>query len=396
MSTFDEILIQSTAQGANLVPGCVVAAVDKTGKTIYSRSSGYDSVLPDAPPIDPKATFWIASCSKLVGTIAAIQCVERGLITLDEPVSRVLPELRDLQIFMEDGNSEPTHQFHFRNATKQITLRQLLTHTSGLGYDFIDPTIMAWRASRGEQPKTLAGTVIEAQSVPLKFEPGEGWAYAGGIDWAGLLVSRLNHNIPLEEYMQENIFLQLGLVSTSFRLEKHPEIQNKLASTSERQGDGNLKRAQKLWTDHAPEDCAGAGLYSTVEDFMKILGDLLKDSPTLLAKENVEEMFKGQLGKGSMAFKGLHESPDNLAAMVGLRDIEGANFALGGMYMEEQNGVMKPATLLGAGLPNLYWFANRNEGVAGFYASQVLPPGDPLSGQLAMAFFQEAFRLNSA
>lgn len=60
---------------------------------------------------------------------------------------------------------------------------------------------MAWRPSRGEQPKTLDGTVVDAQLVPLKFEPGEGWTYGGGIDWADLLVSRLNHGVPLEEYM---------------------------------------------------------------------------------------------------------------------------------------------------------------------------------------------------
>ncbi|KFY21680.1 hypothetical protein V493_07204 [Pseudogymnoascus sp. VKM F-4281 (FW-2241)] len=160
---FDEVLTQSTAQGANVIPGCVLAAVDKTGKVIHSQSSGYDSVLPDASPTDRHGAFWIASCSKLVGTIAALQCIECGLITLDEPVSSVLPELSDLELIT-------------------LTVTESPLRIRGLEYDIMDPTIMAWRSSKGEQPKTLAGTVVDAQLVPLKFEPGEGWAYSGGID----------------------------------------------------------------------------------------------------------------------------------------------------------------------------------------------------------------------
>lgn len=397
MRAFDEHLTQSTTWGGNVVPGCVLAAVDKTGKIIYSRSSGYDSVLPDAPPIDRHGVFWIASCSKLVGTIAALQCVERGMITLDDPVSSILPELSDLKLIAVPDSREPTsNQFQFKQATKRITLRQLLTHTSGLGYDIMDPTIMAWRSSRGEQPKTLSGTIADAQLVPLKFEPGEGWVYGGGIDWAGLLVSRLNHNLPLEEYMQENIFKPLGLEFTSFRVEKHPELKSRLVSTSERQTDGTLKPSKQLWTEHAPEDCAGGGLYSTVDDFIKIIGDLLRDTPILLKKDTVEQMFKGQLPQGSNALKGLSEASDIVFAMTGMSDVtEGVNFALGGMYMEEET-TMKKGTLCWGGLPNLYWFANRDEGIAGFYASQVLPPGDAISGKLARDFFQSVFRLGSA
>ncbi|KAJ5214349.1 Beta-lactamase family protein [Penicillium cf. viridicatum] len=297
------------------------------GEVIYSRSSGRNSVLSDAPPIDSEGAFWIASCSKIVGTIAALQCVERGMITLDEPVSKSLPKLSNMEIITTAGHAESAHiEFHFTKATNPITLRHLLTHTSGLGYDIMDPTIMAWRSSIGEQPKTLAGTIVDAQLVPLKFEPGEGW----------------------------------------------------------------------LWTDIAPDDCAGAGLYSTVDDFIKVIGDLVKDSPILLNRETVEQMFNEQFPQGSKALQGLGETPEILFAMTGMRDLtKGVNFALGGIYIEEDT-TMKKGTVCWGGLPNLYWFANRSEGVAGFYASQMLPLGDPPSGKLARAFFQEVFRLNSA
>lgn len=305
-------------------------------------------------------------------------------------MSTVLPELSDLQIIGPGDAEHGSNQFKFTKATKQITLRQLLTHSSGLAYDFIDPMLQAWRSSRNESPMTLSGYVIDAQSVPLKYEPGEEWAYSGGIDWAGVLVSRLNHNITLEEYMQENICKPLGLESTSFRLEKHPEIKAKLVGMSARQPDGTMIPSQSLWPEYTPEDSAGAGLYSTVDDFTKIVGDLVRDSPVLLKKETAEQMFMGQLPEGSSALKSLRAQAPQLEKLTGISDMgKAANHALGAIYLSEQTATQKQGTLSGAGLPGCYWFANRNEGLAAFYASQVLPPGDPPSVNLAFDFFQE-------
>ncbi|KFY21679.1 hypothetical protein V493_07203 [Pseudogymnoascus sp. VKM F-4281 (FW-2241)] len=154
--------------------------------------------------------------------------------------------------------------------------------------------------------------------------------------------------------MQENIFKPLGLEFTSFRLETHPEIKSRLVNTTERQTDETLKPSKRLWTDHAPEDCAGAGLYSTVDDFIKIIGDLVRDSPILLKEKTVQQMFRGQLPRGSNALKGLNETPDILFAMTGMSDhTKGINFALGGLYIEEET-TMKKGTLCWGGLPNLY------------------------------------------
>jgi CubicO group peptidase (beta-lactamase class C family) len=216
----------------------------------------------------------------------------------------------------------------------------------------------------------------------------EGWAYGVGTDWAGLLVSRLNNNTRLEKYMQENIFKSLGLEFTSFCLEKHPEIKDNLVGISTRQPDGILVPSPNLWPFNAPDDCSEADLYSTVDDFTKTIGHLVRDSPVLLKKESVQQMFMGQLHEGSSALNVFRGTPD-VSRLIGVNDIEkGANAALGGMYLEEQTVKMKPGILCWAGLPNLYWFANRNEGLAGFYASQVLPSADPASAKLLFAFIQ--------
>ncbi|KAF9890053.1 hypothetical protein FE257_006733 [Aspergillus nanangensis] len=394
MTSFDEILAASTARGTNIVPGCVLAAVDKTGNKFYSKAAGYDSVLPNSPRINPHGTFWLASCSKLIGTIAALQCVDRGQIKLDEPVERVIPELASLQIIepVRPGNMTTGDVFTLRPATKKITLRHLLCHTSGISYDMFHPLLMAWRTSRQEEPLMLSGKLVEAYATPLLFEPGDGWTYGGGIDWAGELAARLNE-LPLEHYCQKYIFGPLNLNSTTFRLGDHPYIKEQLVSTSERAKDGTLKPAARLWPDESQEDCAGGGLYSSSNDYMKILGDLLSDEPTLLTRWTVEGMFQPQLENGSRAVKDL-EAATIFGAMTSIRASDGGiNWGLGGLYTEKDAGSIRKGSLVWGGLPNLVWFVNREHGLAGLYASQMLPPGDPQSGKLANEFMNHIWRV---
>ncbi|KAL2784993.1 beta-lactamase/transpeptidase-like protein [Aspergillus keveii] len=386
--TFEEKLAQATALGADKVPGCVVQAVDKTAKIILSRASGYDSVRPGSERIDPSGTFWLASCSKLVGAIAALLCVEAGLVTLDESLSTThLPELGKLDILnsADDGSGPADGQFTYMRPKNYITLRRLLTHSSGLSYD-ISPTLAAWRASRGERSLALSGTVIEAQSARLLFEPGEGWMYSGGIDWAGLPVERL-HNVSLEIYMQKHICQPLGLTSMTFRLREHPEVAARLVSTNERQDTEEFRPSRMLWPKDPVDDVAGAGLFSTVHDFVEVLGDLLKETPALLKRDTVDQIFTPQLTKESASLKALRQNSD---VFVGLTGVKGGgdrvNHGIGAFLYEADAGVVKAGTLIGGGLQNLLWFVNRQQGVAGMMATQILPPGDPVTFELARAF----------
>lgn len=94
-------------------------------------------------------TFWIASCTKLLTTIAALQCVERGQLSLDTDVSDILPEWKTAEILTGfNENGEP----QLSKTTPRITLRQLLTHSSGMGYDFLSADLAKWRQWRGEKP----------------------------------------------------------------------------------------------------------------------------------------------------------------------------------------------------------------------------------------------------
>lgn len=99
------------------------------GKFIYKKTAGHNGVTEDAEPMDFDRTFFIASCTKLITAIAALQCVQHGLVTLDEPVDQYLPELASQPIVQMDGS-----EIKVRPATKSITLRQLITHSSGTTY----------------------------------------------------------------------------------------------------------------------------------------------------------------------------------------------------------------------------------------------------------------------
>ncbi|KAH8809326.1 putative penicillin-binding protein [Xylogone sp. PMI_703] len=390
MSDFDDVLAEITARGADGIPGCVLAAVDRSGDVFISKSAGYNSVAPDAKPLDPDATFWIASCTKLVTAIAALQCVERGQISLDEPIDHILPELANPEIILavpESGGSLKTSP-----ATMKITLRNLLSHNSGIAYDMFNPQLVAWRAARGEAPLGLSGRVVDAYNVPLLFEPGEGWAYGGGIDWAGEIVARLN-KITLEEYFQKHILGPLGMKSTTFRLEKHPEIKQRLMSMTGRTDDGGLKEITRSWPDFAPEDCGGGGLYSSVPDYLRLIGDLIKDKPILLQLDTIKrELFTPQFDRGSASLKGLIEAADTVSAMTGVKGVnEHVNWTLGGLYIQEDIGSLKRGTLAWGGLPNLSWFIDPEYRIAALCAGQLMPPGDEKSIRIAQRFLEEVW-----
>ena len=145
----------------------------------------------------------VASAYKFITSVALLQCIDQGKLTLDEPISRILPEVAELNVLDEikDTLEVVDHQ-----PRKPITARQLLTHTSGMGYWFLNPSLMKWRKRPDFKPSTF---VTERYATPLLYEPGEGWVYGSSLDWAGVAVRRL-HDTALEDYMIEHIWKPLG------------------------------------------------------------------------------------------------------------------------------------------------------------------------------------------
>lgn len=380
--------------------------LNQIGQYVYNKALGYVSTEPEAPHIHFDNVMIIASCTKLITSIAALQCVGRGLLTLDESLTKHLPELNDLKVLeINEDSTKVQEPFRYKDISSTPTLRQLLTHTSGLGYDMLPP-LSIWRKwhKQGSQTVSPHHDVITSFSTPYLYNPGDGWAYGCGIDWAGLLIRRLT-NSSLEEYMTANIFKPLGMHSTTFYLDSKPDLRSRLVPIMKRKGDASFTRLHPKGPPGPPRDeKGGGGLYSTPNDYLAVLRDIISDEPKLLSSEMADILFTPQIALHSSSMKALWDTFPLFSPMVGgIEFNQGINHALGGLLIGEDvnvggfdgqlGGVMKAGTMTWGGAGNLVWFANRKHGVAGFYASQVFPPGDSHSSNLIRASWEEAWRL---
>lgn len=407
LEAFGEELDSSTARGSTIIPGVVAAAVDRTGKIIYSKASGYVSVNPDAAPIALDSTFVLGSCTKILTATCALQCVERGLISLDEPINKFLPELAEQPVLTtetagaapsfdaEEATTAPAKiTFQLNPAKNKITLRHLLTHTSGVSYDVMDPRLQAWRESRGEGSKAMTGNLLESFNTPLVHNPGESWTYGSGYDWAGLLVGRLNKT-SLGKFAEENIFKPLGMKSSTFHLEKAEHVREKLVGMSIRAGAeaGGLIAGDAGLADPAQDELGGVGLYSSVPDYLKLLGDLISDKPVLLKAETIDLLFTPQLEVGGSTFEAMNAMGGIIWGFFQSDPDFKNNHGLGSALVTEDakvSGTPK-GTIRWSGYSGPMWAANRERGLAWFYATQVLPFGDVESGKRAEAFGKAVF-----
>jgi CubicO group peptidase (beta-lactamase class C family) len=276
-----------------------------TGSFKYAKAFGATSMREgNAKPYELGTIMWVASCTKLMTSISAMQLVERGLVTLDEPIYKHIPELEKLQVLTGFDESTGAPIEEKQNAT--MTLRHLLTHASGLSYDAMHPSLLAWLAYRKQKPNQSGKLIERFTSAPLVAQPGASWAYGPSIDFAGLLVERLSGK-SLEEYMKENIWEPLGIKDMTFYLSKRPDLKARMADMSIRNEEGKVRftDGKMPYVDadgNEAEDCMGGqGCFTSAEEYVKVLQAILTtdENEKILKKASVEEFFKPQLGKGS-------------------------------------------------------------------------------------------------
>lgn len=271
------------------------------GSFRYNKTFGYTSMKPEnAKPLRIDTVMWVASCTKLMTSICALQLVERGKLTLDNPVYDHIPELKDFKILRSfDKNGEPIEVQH----TKSITLRTLLTHTSGLTYDSMHPKLLAWLAYHGRKSDASAN-LLQRFNAPLIFEPGASWMYGPSIDYVGLLIERVTGQ-TLEEFMRQNLWEPLSIKDMTFKLSSRPDMKERMADMStrdEKTGKVRHTRARMPYLGADGEevqDCMGGqGVFTTVEEYSKILKAVLTmdENEKLLKKDTVKEFFTPQLG----------------------------------------------------------------------------------------------------
>jgi CubicO group peptidase (beta-lactamase class C family) len=284
--------------------------------------------------------------------------VERGLLELDVPISGILPEFSAPNIL--GGFDGETGRPILRKATKPITLRQLLTHTSGFAYVGMNQALTLYSAQvYGEPPSFKLDSPKYGFELPLVFEPGESWEYGVSLEWVGRMVERANGGRMLGEFMRDNIFDVLGMDLTTFRPWGQPKVLERMGGRTWRDPEsGKIAEDNSGWFPFVEpeEDYGGGGAYTCARDYVKVLMSLLHNDGRLLKPKTVELFFSPQLEDPTALCRELSTGPIAIGATNGLPRDRLFNYGLGGaLCMESIPGHCGRGMMFWSGLPNSFW-----------------------------------------
>ena len=368
-----DAILQRVVSGNQRVPGVVAMATDRNG-IVYEGAAG-KRVLGQGADMRTDSVFAIFSTTKAITGTAVLQLVEEGKVDLDAPAKTYAPEVGKLQVL--DG-FDAAGQPKLRAPKRDITTRMLLLHTAGLGYDFFNEHYNRLAQEHG-QPSVITASKASI-NTPLLFDPGDEWEYGSNMDWAGQVVEGITGK-RLGEVMQERIFAPLGMADTAFAMT--PSMRSRLARIHQREANGSLTPLSDFELPQEPEvHMGGHGLYSTVGDYCRFIrmwlndgagegGRVLKRETVLMAEKN---------GLGDMKIKGLPGVIPTLSNHAEFFPGQPKSWALTFMVNDVEAPTGRPAGALAwAGLANLFYWIDRQNGIGGFWATQIFPFADPVS-----------------
>ncbi len=343
MPSFEEDFKTLTTTGpSQALPGAVLLAATTSSDLAYNQTFGYSSLEPEkAKPLTPDSIFWIASCTKLLTSLSALQLVEAGKISLDTPIGDILPEIANPDI-LENFNDDGSANLH--KATKKIQLHHLLTHTSGLSYDFLSEEIMKWFKSKGvSQAELSSNDMKKAYDTPLLFEPGTKWTYGPGLDWAGILIARVSGEPNLQSYLRKNIWTALGIdvKSMAFRqkdlgLNEQETAERVVHLSLRKQGDQSIVPADSIRNRNPREDLGGGGILASPLAYLAVLRSLLRNDGKILKPETLSKyMLEPQLVDGKVG-SSAHSGPGGLVQT--LDNMLAAKMLTGGLPLPKEEG----------------------------------------------------------
>ena len=357
----------------NKIPGAVVLVGNEKG-IVYQKAFGVKNPLTN----EKYATddiFRIASMTKAITSVAVLKLWEDGKINLDDPIEKYIPEFKDAEI-LETFN-EKDSSYTSKPSTKKITIRQLLTHTSGIGYDFIDgnPSIKAIFHKKKQsfmkngvmcfcdEDVTIGEAIRNLADVPLHHEPGEKFTYSMGLDVLGYMIEIVSGK-KLDVFYREEIFDPLDMNDTYFYLPDSKK--ERLVPVQTKKDDNWVIFEDDRFNENYPVEgerkffAGGCGLSSTVEDYYKFLSVFLNNGKykgkSFIGKQTNDLLFQNQL-------------PDTFGFGIGL--------ALRIVLEKDlkNGGTGTAGTLLGGGYWNTSCFTDPNDKVIGiiFKQTQKIP-----------------------
>jgi CubicO group peptidase (beta-lactamase class C family) len=362
-----EVLANSVSDGD--VPGVIALAANRAG-VLFADAYG-EREFGTGVDMTLDTVCWIASMTKALTSTAAMQQVEKGQLTLDGPISDVLPELSKVQVLEGfDDSGAP----RLRPPTRPITLRHLLTHTAGFSYDI-------WNADIGRYC-THAGRpgIIECKNAaldtPLVADPGSAWEYGINIDWVGKAVEAATGQ-TLEAYFRTSVFEPLGMLDSGFVL--GTSQRERLASVHARNEDGTVTPIPFEIPQEPEFFMGGGGLYSTGPDYLRFLRMLLNrgtlDGVQILTEQTVDDMFRNQIGdlEAGVLRTVTPAASNDHDPFPGMPIRWGLGFMI---TTEAVPGRRSANSVAWAGLANTYYWIDPERDITGVILTQILPFAD--------------------
>jgi methyl acetate hydrolase len=348
-----------------VVPGAVAMVADRDG-VLYEGASGRLGIDGDAPATTG-TMFRIASMTKALTSVAALQLIEQDRLSLDQTAASVLPEFGKLQLLEGFDGDEP----RLRDLDRQPTIKHLLTHTSGLAYWFCNADLNRWYEVTGS-PTPLTG-LRRCLETPLVAEPGERWEYGVSTAWLGLVVEAVSGQ-PLDDYLTERVFEPLGMTDTTFR--PTDEQRQRLMEIHHRTPDGGLRPSAVEPMDNPEIAFGGEGAYSTAGDYMRFLRALLRggelDGARILQSGTVALMFTDQLDGAPLPEVMRSATPELTNDVPALPFRQGWGLGLH-LLLEDVPGMRRAGSGDWAGLFNCYYWIDPATGIAAEIMTQLLP-----------------------
>ena len=310
LNSIEELITKDIEQ--NNLPGAVVLVGDDKG-IVYKRAFGIKN--PETlEKYKDDDIFRIASMTKAITSIAVLKLWEKGKIYLDDPIEKYIPEFKGVEIF--ESFNEKDSSYTSKQTTKKITVRQLLTHTSGIGYDFIDgnPSIKAIYHKKKQsfmkngvmcfcdEDVTIGEAIENLADVPLHHEPGEKFTYGMGLDVLGYMIEIVSGK-KLNEFFREEIFEPLEMNDTYFYLPTEKE--DRLVPVLTKNENEWVIFEDDRFNENYPIEgerkffAGGCGLSSTVEDYYKFLSVFINNGnykgKSFISKQTNDLIFQNQL-----------------------------------------------------------------------------------------------------
>ena len=356
VAEIDQMLQQAVESGD--IPGAVAIVANKD-RVLYHQAFGKMDVAHDLA-MQEDSIFSIASMTKPVTSVAVMMLLEEGKLGLDDPISQYMPRMKYLEVL--DSFNEDDGSYSIRDTDRQVTIRHLLAHSSGFGYNFSNRVLSSLEQETG----------LTQPELPLLHQPGEGWTYGMGTRVLGELVELISQQ-TLPRFYQERIFDPLGMQDTAYVL---PDEKHSRWVTRHQREDGALVERSNP-PQREPTIFGDRGLLSTASDYIQFLQMLLNGGTLhgnrILSEDSVELMTRNQIAD---VVVGTQSGPNPALSrpfpLGAGRDKFGLGFQIT-VASQEESHLRSPGSYSWAGLPNTHFWADPEKEIGAVILMQVLP-----------------------